>query len=77
MKNYKITEDQIKQLAKGNKKVEKMFPEVFETEIELNKWYKREDCPGSIIFINKKLRQIIFHKRSKKGKHKYILLKKY
>ena len=41
MKNYKITEEQIKQLAKGNAKVKKMFPEVFKMELEIGKWYKR------------------------------------
>lgn len=40
MKNYEITEEQIKELAKGNAKVKKMFPEVFETKLETGKWYK-------------------------------------
>ena len=39
MKNYEITEEQIKELAKGNAKVKKMFPEVFERLIfENGKW---------------------------------------
>ena len=41
MKNYEITEEQIKQLAKGNAKVKEWFPEVFETKLEVGKWYKR------------------------------------
>lgn len=40
MKNYIITEEQIKELAKGNKKVKKMFPDVFETKLEIGKWYR-------------------------------------
>lgn len=39
--NYEITEQQIKELAKGNKKVEKMFPQVFQPFPEVGKWYKR------------------------------------
>lgn len=34
---YEITEEQIKELAKGNAKVKKWFPEVFEIDF-LNKW---------------------------------------
>jgi len=37
---YEITEEQIKELAKGNAKVKKMFPEVFENK---NGWYK-DNC---------------------------------
>jgi len=37
---YEITEEQIKELAKGNAKVKKMFPEVFELKLEIGKWYK-------------------------------------
>jgi len=40
MKNYEITEEQIKELAKGNAKVKKWFPKVFETKLEVGKWYK-------------------------------------
>lgn len=39
--NYEITEEQIKQLAKGNAKVKEWFPEVFETELEVGRWYRR------------------------------------
>jgi hypothetical protein len=42
MKNYEITKEQIKQLAKGNAKVKEWFPEVFETKLEIGKWYKHE-----------------------------------
>jgi len=38
--NYEITEEQIKELAKGNAKVKKWFPEVFETKLEIGRWYK-------------------------------------
>ena len=37
---YEITEEQIKELAKGNAKLKTMFPEVFETKLEVGKWYK-------------------------------------
>jgi len=40
MKNYEITEEQIKELAKGNAKVKNWFPEVFETKLEVGKWKK-------------------------------------
>lgn len=40
MKKFEITEEQIKELAKGNKKVKKMFPDVFETKLEIGKWYR-------------------------------------
>lgn len=55
MKKFEITEEQIKELAKGNKKVEKMFPEVFETKFELNNWYKIKNEPDnkSLVFFNK------------------------
>lgn len=46
MKKFEITEEQIKELAKGNKKVEKMFPEVFETKLEVGKWYRNVDYNG-------------------------------
>jgi len=36
---YEITEEQIKELAKGNAKVKTMFPEVFETKLEAGKWH--------------------------------------
>jgi len=40
MKNYEITEEQIKELAKGNAKVKNWFPEVFKTKLEIGKWKK-------------------------------------
>lgn len=43
--NYEITEEQIKELAKGNAKVKKMFPEVFETKFESG-WYKYKEKPS-------------------------------
>jgi hypothetical protein len=49
MKNYGITEEQIKQLAKGNAKVKEWFPEVFETKLEIGKWYKDLDN-GKFLF---------------------------
>jgi len=47
MKNYEITEEQIKELAKGNAKVKNWFPEVFETKLEVGKWYKDNSNSGS------------------------------
>jgi hypothetical protein len=44
MKNYEITKEQIKQLAKGNAKVKEWFPEVFETKLEIGKWYHYIGC---------------------------------
>ena len=42
MSNYTITEEQIKDIAKGGGdiKIKEMFPEVFETKLEVGKWYK-------------------------------------
>jgi len=40
--NYEITEEQINELAKGNAKVKKWFPEVFETKFT-NGWYKHKN----------------------------------
>ena len=51
MKNYENTQKQIKQLAKGNAKVKKMFPEVFETKLEVGKWYKSIDKPLRIFYV--------------------------
>jgi len=39
MKTFNITEDQIKELAKGNAKVQRWFPEAFENKLEDNTWY--------------------------------------
>lgn len=36
---YEITKEQLQELAKGNAKVERWFPEAFETEIEKGKWF--------------------------------------
>jgi hypothetical protein len=38
MKNYEITEEQIKQ--NSEKTLKELFPEVFETKLEIGKWYK-------------------------------------
>jgi len=54
--NYEITEEQIKELAKGNAKVKNWFPEVFETKLEVGKWYK-SDYP---LLIN--IQEIHHHK---------------
>lgn len=54
MKNYTITEEQIKELAKGNSKVKKWFPEVFETKLEVGRWYKGKHIGNSgLIFVQK------------------------
>lgn len=53
MKNYTITEEQIKELAKGNAKVKKWVPEVFETKLEVGKWYKRPKYGSSIFCVTK------------------------
>lgn len=37
---YEITEEQIKELAKGNAKVQRWFPEAFESKPEVGKWYR-------------------------------------
>jgi len=37
---YEITKEQLQELAKGNAKVERWFPEAFETKFEIGKWYK-------------------------------------
>lgn len=36
---YEITKEQLQELAKGNAKVERWFPEAFETKLEVGKWY--------------------------------------
>lgn len=45
MKKYEITEDQIQDIAKGGgkTKIKEMFPEAFETKLEVGKWYKVEN----------------------------------
>lgn len=48
---YEITEEQIKKLAKGNAKIKKMFPDVFETKLEVGKWYKSIDKPLHIFYV--------------------------
>lgn len=62
MKNYEITEEQIKELAKGNAKVKKMFPEVFETKLEVGKWYKNEDY-GNLVFMTDKFKEQDFESK--------------
>lgn len=54
MKSYKITEEQIKEMKSwGNtrdaKKVEQWFPEVFETKLEVGKWYKHKEFKDILI----------------------------
>lgn len=50
--NYTITEEQIKELSKwkhGKRLTQEWFPEVFETKVEVGKWYKRPN--GNFLFI--------------------------
>jgi len=54
--NYEITEEQIKELAKGNAKVKNWFPGVFETKLEIGKWYKNEDY-DNLVFMSEKLKE--------------------
>jgi len=51
---YEITEEQIKEIAKGNAKVKKWFPEAFENKLELGKWYKGTylDSNNDLLFIS-------------------------
>jgi hypothetical protein len=55
MKNYEITEEQIREIEtwgnyKDSQKVrEEWFPEVFETKLEIGKWYKDLDN-GKFLF---------------------------
>lgn len=58
--NYEITEEQIKELAeltgfesKINNKLKKWFPEVFETKLEVGKWYKNEDYDNLVFMVEK------------------------
>jgi len=60
MKNYEITEEQIKELAKGNAKVKKWYPEVFETTLEVGRWYKNEDY-GNLVFMTDKFKEQDFN----------------
>jgi len=48
MAQYTITEEQIKSIAEGGgkKKIKEMFPEVFETKLEVGKWYKSDTLLG-------------------------------
>lgn len=49
MKNYNITEEQIKTIySDGCTYVKEWFPEVFETKLEVGKWYKWEN--GAICY---------------------------
>lgn len=50
MKTFNITEDQLKELSKGNAKVERWFPEAFETKLEVGKWYKLKDI-NKLLYI--------------------------
>jgi hypothetical protein len=45
---YEITKDQLKSLT--DPKVKEMFPEVFEIELEVGKWYKSNY--GNLVFNN-------------------------
>ena len=42
MKKYEITEKQIRKIAVEYDKIREMFPEVFEKELEVGKWYISE-----------------------------------
>lgn len=45
---YNITEEQIKDIAQGGgkSKIKQMFPQVFETKLEVGEWYKSSDLIG-------------------------------
>jgi hypothetical protein len=52
MKNYEITEEQIKEIETwGSSKVKEWFPEVFETKLEVGKWYKSIDKEKHIFCV--------------------------
>jgi len=54
MKNYEITEEQIKQLAKGNAKVKEWFPDVFETIIKSGEfWFHSTGCLVLVFGVTK------------------------
>lgn len=55
MSNYTITEEQIKSIALGGgkTKIKEMFPEVFETKLEVGKWYKSNDILNHIFYVTK------------------------
>jgi|GEM_PF-4426498 len=48
MAQYTITEEQIMSIAEGGgkKKIKEMFPQVFNTKLEVGKWYKSESLLG-------------------------------
>jgi len=74
MKNYEITEEQIKELAKGNAKVKNWFPDVFETTLKVG-WYKFENKPSDwwLGFIDEEFNFYGFNeKRWFKSKYKLI-----
>lgn len=60
MKEFKITEEHIKELAKGNSKVKKWFPEVFEIKLEVGKWYKRPKYGSSIFCITELTEKYVY-----------------
>jgi len=41
MKNYNITEEQIKKLREYTRLLEDWFPEAFELKLEIGRWYKK------------------------------------
>jgi len=45
----KITKKQIVQLDKGETTVRELFPQVFETKLEVGKWYKYQNCLAFIL----------------------------
>lgn len=53
MKEFKITEEQIKKLHKneGSKYVKEWFPEVFETKMEVGRWYKHKEFKNILAFF--------------------------
>lgn len=57
MKNYTITQDQIKKLSTQNQIVEEYlnewFPEAFKHKLEIGKWYISNDMPNHIFYVTK------------------------
>lgn len=52
--SYRITEEQIKDIAQGGgkSKIKQMFPEVFEPKLEVGKWYKHKINGNFLVYFN-------------------------
>lgn len=48
---YEITKEQLQELAKGNAKVERWFPEAFKTKWDIGKWYKSKNYEKVLFFL--------------------------